>query len=444
LRAFLDGFPLAVRMRMRILGLLLALLAVPLPSAGAQDAGAPRQDDTERDTASNINARYTVESVEISGVATERVSQTLRDDLQALVGNRLDPEQAERLDERLTDELPGHRVRRRMARGSQQGRIRLIFEVTEAEGAYWIPFARSRSKVLYHSDLGWSGGLDLPIGGRRTRAVVGLAFDNDDDLIEEFSGYGLRIESRKVGTDRLGVSLEVARYHQTWRPETLDALPASPRIPEAYRTRLTVEPLVTFAFNPRVRVTGGISVSELESLTQSPESQMANAVVLSAGYDQRWDGSDSEHEIAASYEWRSATEALESDLDYRRHAAQARYEYEQGRSAVIASVFLGRITGGAAPLFERFSLGSSTTLRGWNKFDVAPTGGDRAFHQSVEYRYRGLALFLDAGSVWDEGVERKTRFSTGFGFHGDNAFVTLGFPLNADDVGASFMMGVRF
>ena len=68
---------------------------------------------------------------------------------------------------------------------------------------------------------------------------------------------------------------------------------------------------------------------------------------------------------------------------------------------------------GDAPLFERFTLGDSTTLRGWDKNDIAPAGADRMFHSSIEYRYTGLALFLDVGSVWDAGTERQVRVSTG-------------------------------
>jgi outer membrane protein assembly factor BamA len=106
-------------------------------------------------------------------------------------------------------------------------------------------------------------------------------------------------------------------------------------------------------------------------------------------------------------------------------------------------VFAGGITG-QAPLFERFTLGDSTTLRGWNKFELAPIGGNRVFHQSIEYRLHGAALFLDAGSVWDNGGTRQLRASTGFGFHTDHVFLTVAFPLNAPGAGATFLMGVRF
>ena len=391
----------------------------------------------------NINTRYIVESVEISGVRDSEISQSLRDRLQALVGKRLDHDEAEELNDRLEAERPGFDVHRRISRGSERGRIRVVFEFSEKEGTRWIPFTASRSKFVYHSEQGWSGVLDIPMGSRNHRVVAGFAFDNNDDLIEEYSGFRFGFESRKLATDRLGARVEVARFNDSWRDATLFALAADPSIPEAYRSRLTVEPLVTFALTPFVRVTGGASISELESLSHPPDSQMASALVARVDYDQRWYQPRVTQRVEASYELRSATEALESDLIYKRHLGKVRYRYTQRRSTVIADLALGGITGDA-PLFERFSLGDSSTLRGWNKFDIAPAGGDRLFHASLEYRYRYFGLFLDSGSVWDSSRDMRIRLSSGFGVQGDNAFVTLAFPLNADDLGVTFTMGVRF
>jgi len=81
--------------------------------------------------------------------------------------------------------------------------------------------------------------------------------------------------------------------------------------------------------------------------------------------------------------------------------------------------------------------------RGWDKFDISPVGGNRMAYSSIEYRYTGLALFLDVGSVWDANTERKVRVSTGFGFHAGPAFFVVGFPLNTDNVRAVFTMGLR-
>jgi hypothetical protein len=49
------------------------------------------------------------------------------------VGHRLDPDEADRLDDRLETELPGYEVKGRISRGTQSGRIRLVFEVSQVE-----------------------------------------------------------------------------------------------------------------------------------------------------------------------------------------------------------------------------------------------------------------------------------------------------------------------
>jgi hypothetical protein len=392
----------------------------------------------------NINARYTVESVEIQGIPEADISRSLRDRLQALVGRRLDHDEADELTDLLENERPGFSVERRISRGSERGRIRVVFEFSEKEGTRWIPFTPTRSKFVYDSEQGWSGVLDIPMGGRNHRVTAGFAFSNNDDLVEEYSGVRVAFESRKLATDRLGARIEIARFNDTWRDSTLFALAANPTIPGAYRTRLTIEPSVTFAPTPFVRVTGGVSLSELESLTSPPASQNANAVVTRVDYDQRWyQTRDVTQRVEASYELRTSAEALESDLSYRRHLGKVRYRYSQRHNTVIANAFFGGVTGDA-PLFERFTLGDSATLRGWNKYDIAPAGGNRVFYSSLEYRYRAIGAFLDSGSVWNDNEGMRFRLSSGFGVQTDNAFVTLAFPLNADDLRVTFLMGVRF
>jgi hypothetical protein len=390
----------------------------------------------------NINARYTVESVEIRGIDEDEIRQSLRDRVRALVGRRLDHDEAEELSDELEDEHPGYSVDRSISRGSERGRIRVVFEFREKEGERWIPFVPSRSKFVFHEDQRGSGALDIPMGGRYHRFTAGFAFGNNDDLIEEYTGIRFRLESRRLGTERLGASLEVSRLRQDWRDATVDALAADPTIPGLYRTRLTVEPKVTVALNPFLRVTGGASITELEPLDQSLDSQMASAFIASIDFQRRWNH-HADQRVQAGYELRSAATGLESDLVYKRHLGKARYRYERNDSTVIADVFFGGITG-TAPLFERFSLGDTTTLRGWNKYDIAPTGGERVFHSSLEYRLHQLGFFLDTGSVWNRNTDPTIRLSTGFGLQHDNVFITFGFPLNTDDVRATFMMGVRF
>jgi hypothetical protein len=393
----------------------------------------------------NINARYVVDHVQISGIPDRAISRELLDELQALVGKPLDSVEAERLERKLEAELPDYDVERDIDRGADSGLIRIDYRVSRSERSRWLRFMPSRSKVIYHEDQGWSGVIDVSLGGRRnSRVTFGVVMGNADDLVEEYSGFRFRVENRNAGTERLGLSFEVSRLTADWRDVTLSTLLATADGPQAYRTRVTVQPLVMFAITRHLRAGAGVSASELDPLAVGGVSERVNAAIASIGYDQTWrDGNRTRQDIAARYEVHAGTEGLDSDLVYRRHVGHARYRTEYRKSAFIADFRAGRITG-RAPLFERFTLGDSATLRGWSKYDIAPAGADRMWHQSVEFRFRGLAYFLDAGSVWNVGDERKIRLGTGIGFHVDDSFVTLAFPLNADDVRATFMLGVRF
>ena len=116
-----------------------------------------RQEQPERDDDININARYIVEDADITGVSEEELTQALRDDLHALVGKRLDSGDADRLQERLKRDLPDYDVSRRIERGSEPGRIRLVYDARRREPR-WLRFEPLRSNVIYHSDT-WLGKL---------------------------------------------------------------------------------------------------------------------------------------------------------------------------------------------------------------------------------------------------------------------------------------------
>lgn len=400
-----------------------------------------RRSEPERDD--NVNDRYIVEQADITGVPEEELTQTLRDDLQALVGKRLDSGDADRLQGRLERELTRYDFSRRIRRGTEVGQIRLVFEARKTELPAWLRFEPLRSNVLYHSEQGWGSYLDLGIGSGNIRFTPIVAIDNADDLVEEYSGWGLRFETRKLGTRRLGASLEWSRFEQDWRGATLDALALQPGIPAPYERRSTFTPLLKFALSPDLTVGGGVSISELEPLDSATGSQMANAAVASVVFDRQWKNDPHAHHLEAGFGFRAGTRNLESDLDYERYLGQGAYRYDFGRHHVRASGMAGGLTG-TAPLFERFTLGDSITLRGWDKYDIAPAGADRMFHTSIEYRYTGVALFLDVGSVWDAGSERQVRVSTGFGLHAGPAFLVVGFPLNTDNLTPVVTLGLRF
>jgi hypothetical protein len=64
-------------------------------------------------------------------------------------------------------------------------------------------------------------------------------------------------------------------------------------------------------------------------------------------------------------------------------------------------------------------------------------------YSSLEYRYTGVSLFLDVGSVWDVNKEKRIRVSTGFGLHAGPTFLTVGFPLNTENLSAIVSLGLR-
>jgi len=392
----------------------------------------------------NVNAKYVVEDVDIWGVADSAITAEMRADQRALKGKPLDSELAERLATRLTTTFTDYDLVRRTSRGSQPGQVRLHFHLTRNELSRWLRYEPLEANALYHSDQGWGAKLPLTIGGRDFHVVPNFAFSVADDLIEEYSGLGLRLESRRLGTERLGFLFDWSSFDQTWRDETLPALSLNQTVPALYRTRMTVTPLVKFAITPQLTVAGGVSIAELEALDESSsDSRMANVAVSSVRFTQHWKHSSGvQHDLDSAFTLRSGTAALESDLEYKRYFGQVDYLLGKQKHRVLVRVMFGGITGDA-PLFERFSLGDSRTLRGWNKYDIAPAGGDRMFYSSVEYRYRELALFLDSGSVWDKGTDRRVRFSTGFGFTPGPVFFMVGFPLNTSDSRAVFTMGIR-
>jgi hypothetical protein len=427
---------------MKIFALAFALACTLAPAAGAQEPSSGQPPDEAQPADANINDRYVLASVDVSGIATSRVSQALRDDMKALAGLRLDAPEVADVEKRLAAEFPEYDVARRISRGDEPGQLHLDLELTRREDRGPLRFETLGSKLVYHSDLAWGGALDIAMGGPNHRVTLGILTGDDDGRPEEVTGVGVRVESRNLGTERLGFSFEVGRHRQRWDPATLSAIDGSSGIPEAYRKRLYVEPIARAGLALGLHVRAGVSLSELESLSRSPDTSFAGAAVAGVGFDREWRSDAWRHVIGASYEVRAGTAQLESDLDYTRHAIRAGYGVSSGPRRISASFMFGR-TRGATPIFERFTLGDTTTLRGWSKLDVAPAGGERMFHQSVNYGYRGFSVFLDTGSVADRTGDWQVRTSAGLGYLAGPFFMQIGFPLNAGDVRAAFLMGTR-
>ena len=147
--------------------------------------------------------------------------------------------------------MPRYDISRRIQRGSEVGRIRLVYEARKKELPQWLRFEPLRSNVLFHSEQGWGSYLDLGIGDRNIRFTPIVAIDNADDLVEEYSGYGLRFETRKLGTRRLGASLEWSWFEQDWRsPPRWMRSRSQPEIPGLYDDAIDDHALAEVCLQP--------------------------------------------------------------------------------------------------------------------------------------------------------------------------------------------------
>src|SRR5262249_37154069 len=114
--------------------------------------------------------------------------------------------------------------------------------------------------------------------------------------------------------------------------------------------------------------------------------------------------------------------------------------------------WLGGMVNGNAPIYDRFALGNSLTLRGWNKYALAPLGASRIAHGSVEYRYRMFEAFYDVGSIWDRPQPQQiaavtpsgTKHSVGVGIRKDVLQLAVAFPLKYGRIDPVFLAGVNF
>ena len=161
-------------------------------------------------------------------------------------------------------------------------------------------------------------------------------------------------------------------------------------------------------------------------------------MVTTLRYHRRLEGSDAnQQQWDAGYSLRAATNLLASDFAYARHQGDAHYVYSWGHNQFVDDLTGGEITG-RAPLFERFILGNSTMLRGWNRFELDPLGGDRVVANTAEYRYRLFDVFYDSGAIW------VLRHSVGVGVRQNGMYAALAFPIKEGHIEPVFMVGMNY
>ena len=373
---------------------------------------------------------------------SRRIGQALRDEIQALVGKKYDPEAAEDIARRLREGLHGYRVSVKVRRGDETERVKVVFE---AERYRRYRFEVGLAPLLYTTEDAFS--LAILPGFETHHNVFRFGFVTDaNDLLERNTGWVFRYEHRKVGTNVLQVGVKYDYYDPSWQPETETALAFTPSLPGTYDTREVFTPSISVLPIPDLKVTFGASFQTLKMELPAPFDQASHAFTFGVQYRKEvWRRHGPHHWIGADYSLRDASRRLESDFLYTRHWVAGDYTVRVRRQEFGAH-FQGGHADGAPPLYERFSIGSATTLRGWDKFEVAPVGGTRLLYGSLEYRYRPFELFYDFGTAWDPALGQAAdwKHSMGIGLHWRNGFfVSLGVPLRYHGVTPVFLFGFR-
>jgi hypothetical protein len=413
-----------------------------------------------QDSEFNVNTRYTVETVTISGdswtanfdatatsptsntSADEKISSGLRRDLVTLIGQKLNPSALDDYAKRLRKELHARTVEHHVLRGNSPDFVQVVFDVKLRPTQFDI----SVPKFLYNAKQGWSGAVEGTATIKRHNSFTAGIVSDGDELVERYAGVIARYENTRVGNDRIHLRFQFESYHDQWNGNTLDGLTKPAVAAEtsgAYRNRQNFEPEVSVVVSRPLTVSFGTSFERFQQQYPAAHTEAANALITTLRYHQRLEDSENQHDLDAGYNLHAATSFLDSDYAYTRHRAGFRYMLTHGKTVLIEDATGGVITG-RAPLFERFYLGNSSTLRGWNKYELDPFGGNRMFHNSVEYRYGVFQIFYDTGAVWDHAEAAVVKHSIGVGLRQGVFSLAVAFPIKDGRTDPIFMVGMNY
>ncbi|HUB80952.1 MAG TPA: BamA/TamA family outer membrane protein [Bryobacteraceae bacterium] len=399
-----------------------------------------------QDSDNNVNARYTVETVILSGKGwttdlqsetTNKISTGLLHDLTSLIGHKLNPSHLDSLAQSLKKELSAREVIHRIVRGDVPEEVRVEFEVRPARAG----LAMNVNQFLYNSKQGFSGSGEAALTTGPQVFALGLV-SNADWLPERFSGIVARYEDRSVGTDRLSFKFEAETFHTQWNQATTAAMSTNPLdVPDLYRARQAFQPTATVVLFRPLTLTVGARIERFEGQGPAGPITAADAAIADLHYHQTLEGAGTQQDFDADCSLHSATRTLNTDYVYSLRTAGVRYQYRHGKQVILENAWGGYISG-LAPLSDRFVLGNAEYLRGWNKYEIDPLGGNRVISNSVEYHYGPLQAFYDMGAIWDESQPIVARHSVGLGLRESVFSLAVAIPIRAGHVEPIFMMGI--
>lgn len=396
-----------------------------------------------QDSEFNVNARYTVENVLVSGegwktdlVSTHdsRLSSNLRKQILSLIGQKLSQPALEDLGRRLRKEFHARAVEHHVMRGRTPDTVQVVFDVKFRPTRFDVAVP----KFLFATGQSPSGAVEATMTVKDQSVTAGLVSDGDE-LAERYTGVEARYENARLASDKLKFRFEFDSFHDLWSGSTAAAAGES----LTYRSRDNFEPVLTWQIARPLSLSFGASFEQMQDETPAGRMMAANAAILGVRYHQRVEGSANQMDFDGGYDMRNGMRAMGSDFAYSRHRWEFRYTWSHGKQ-VILDDFTGGTISGTAPLYERFVLGNSTTLRGWSKYDIDPMGGNRMVHNSVEYRYGVFQAFYDSGAVWDSGEGAVPRNSVGVGLREGVFSLAVAFPVKEGHVDPVFMVSMNY
>ena len=193
--------------------LLTGIFAMVLP---AMSSPLPDEPPDQEAGPTNVNTRLIVESVQIVGQGSAKLSDPLRSELGQVAGKNFDQTLLERLADRVKRELHAPEVKMHVVKGDMPDHVIVNFEIgAEHEKRFDLDLSR----FLYHSTQGWSGQGHATVNIHQNAFSFGMVSDGDR-LSERYAGIQAGFERRHVFTDRLQLRFDFSSYHEQWNQAT--------------------------------------------------------------------------------------------------------------------------------------------------------------------------------------------------------------------------------
>ncbi|MFN0100612.1 MAG: BamA/TamA family outer membrane protein [Bryobacteraceae bacterium] len=382
--------------------------------------------------------------MEITGASEARLSRGLREELRRYVGQRFSPETFARLSGRVRDELKARLVSPKLMKGSAPESVRVVLDVMGRR----VNVSTDQSRVAWHTRQGWTGDLMLTIE-ERDRQRLNLSVFSDGDTRTERSSGAKAGYSRSLFNGRIRPGFFVSTAHAQYDARTLQAAGTN----ELYRNADSFQPTVTFVpwrgdDREELTVESGVRLQRFALLSPEANRNVASHALVNTLRYRRVRGDVDTGRTAWTGLYALAN-GIGGDYSFTRQELRGGGEYQRGASRLTIDITGGSLRGNA-PFTDRFAAGNSLSLRGWNKFEIAPLGGTRLVASSVEYG-RSLkgkleaSAFVDSGSIWNRGADPVARTSAGCGLRTrDGFFFYVAFPLRDGRIEPMVMTGATF